>query len=72
MASDARIVLSACGHWWRELLGDGNPDPEDGEIRSCHDHAEPSRYPVVYLPDHETSLAGVPGYYTWIRERTRA
>jgi hypothetical protein len=46
-----RIVLSGCGHWWREAVHPDHENDEQGETRICAEHIEPMRYPVYYLPD---------------------
>lgn len=46
-----RIVLSACGHWWREPAYPADMDDDQGEYRECPGHRERMRFPVVYLPN---------------------
>ena len=50
-APNRRIVLAACGHWWREDVHPTHEDDENGEMRPCLAHVEPMRYPVYYLPN---------------------
>ena len=51
-----RIVLLACGHWFRETRSGNDTHPVDGEERRCARHE--TKAPAVYMADVDLSQLG--------------